>query len=92
MKSAHAAISISVPGYLSQCLVGFLFQMQLDVFNFGSVMSFWIFLSHFPSFSYLLLLLILKELLVLQKNCSIVEMEEKETDVNKLNMQEKEYS
>lgn len=66
--------------------------MQLNAFSFGSVMSFWIFLSHFPSFSYLLLLIILKELLVLQKNCSIAEMEEKEADVNKLNMQEKEYS
>lgn len=53
-------------------------------------MSFWIFFSHF--FSYLPLLLILKELLVLQKNCSIAEMEEKEADVSKPNMQEKEYS
>lgn len=48
-------------------------------------MGFWIF------FSYLPLLLILKELLALQKNCSIAEMEEKEADVNKLNMTEKEY-
>lgn len=45
-------LTISVPDYLSQCLVGFLFQMELNVFNFGSVMSFWIFLSDFPSFSY----------------------------------------
>lgn len=66
--------------------------MQLNVFRFYK--SIWIFFSFFSwsLFFYLPLDLILKELLVLQKNCGVAEMEEKEADVNKLNMQEKEYS